>query len=718
VSVNVTISGTTYAFPTNGEQDWGTVVTNWAVAVSSQLLQRTGGNFSLTNDVNFGATFATIQTYLKSRTGSIADAGFVRMARTDTVSWRNQAGGANLALGVDSSNRLTFNGHIIIPSTGVIQPTEGGTGISSYTTGDTLYASAANVLSKLSIGTANYVYLSDGSIPGWGQIVNASVDASAAIAYSKLNLAGSIVNADVNASAAIAYSKLALTGSIVNADINASAAIAYSKLNLSGSIVNADVNASAAIARTKIASGTNYRILANSSSGVMSENAALTNHRVIVADTNGQLANNAALTAGHVIYADSNGELAGEAQLSKSRGGTGADNSSVTFPSSGTIPTIASTSTLTNKTFGDAVLMTQVSTPATPSSGLDYIYFKSDDNLYYKTSSGSENQLITSTSAEPRNNFIYNSRFLLWQRGTSVTCANAATAYQADRWYVKNSLGTNGVLTFSRVSSSDTGAVYDASVKITTAPTAGQTNGCELYQTLENADTLQLYGQTASFSIRVKALGNVNQVGVQFYYKTTEAKVDTAIGSEQTVSVSTGSYATATISGQALGTSMTTSGTVGVRVRITGVSSGNTYDLNNGFLVTAAILNIGNAPSTFQPKHKAFQCEVSDCERFYQKSFNLNTAPGADTTGQVRYRSFSAGNDAGYTSFLHTRMRTTPTITIYNPTTGGTGSGRTSGGANSSSTVQTIGECAFETIFTSIPNTEFIAWHWVADGEI
>jgi hypothetical protein len=41
---------------------------------------------------------------------------------------------------------------------------------------------------------------------------------------------GAIVNADVNSSAQIAYSKLALTNGIVNADINASAAIALSKL--------------------------------------------------------------------------------------------------------------------------------------------------------------------------------------------------------------------------------------------------------------------------------------------------------------------------------------------------------------------------------------------------------------------------------------------------------------------------------------------------------
>lgn len=86
-----------------------------------------------------------------------------------------------------------------------------------------------------------------------GQLVNADVSASAAIDYSKLSLTGQVVNADVAAGAAIAYSKLALTSSIVNADVSASAAIAYSKLNLSGSVTNADVNATAAISYSKLA---------------------------------------------------------------------------------------------------------------------------------------------------------------------------------------------------------------------------------------------------------------------------------------------------------------------------------------------------------------------------------------------------------------------------------------------------------------------------------
>lgn len=196
-------------------------------------------------------------------------------------------------------NGSLANGHILVgdatnnaiarqPS-GVIAMTN--TGVFSFVAGSIvnadINASAAIAYSKLSLT---------------GAIVNADVSAVAGIAYSKLSLTGGIVNADVNAAAAIAYSKLSLTGGIVNADVNAAAAIAYSKLNLIGGIVNADVNAAAAIARTKTASGTAYRIVANNSLGVMSENAALSASLAIVSDANGQLTTVAGVTTTRMGY--------------------------------------------------------------------------------------------------------------------------------------------------------------------------------------------------------------------------------------------------------------------------------------------------------------------------------------------------------------------------------------------------------------------------------
>lgn len=102
-----------------------------------------------------------------------------------------------------------------------------------------------------------------------------------------------------------------LTNKSISGSTNTLSAIAYASLVLTTSIVNGDISTSAAIARSKLASGTNYRILANSSSGVMSENAAL--------------------TAAHVIFADANGQLSGEASLAISRGGTGAATKAAGF---------------------------------------------------------------------------------------------------------------------------------------------------------------------------------------------------------------------------------------------------------------------------------------------------------------------------------------------------------------------------------------------------
>lgn len=99
-----------------------------------------------------------------------------------------------------------------------------------------------------------------GSYPGSYPIVNADVDAAAAIAKSKLAALG-IVNADVDAGAAIAYSKLNLAVSILSTDLADNAvtlpkivagAVTGSKI-ANDTITDAKINSAAAIAQSKIA---------------------------------------------------------------------------------------------------------------------------------------------------------------------------------------------------------------------------------------------------------------------------------------------------------------------------------------------------------------------------------------------------------------------------------------------------------------------------------
>ena len=52
--------------------------------------------------------------------------------------------------------------------TGTLPATNGGTAQSTYTTGDLLYASASNTLSKLAIGTAGQTLVVSSGVPAWG----------------------------------------------------------------------------------------------------------------------------------------------------------------------------------------------------------------------------------------------------------------------------------------------------------------------------------------------------------------------------------------------------------------------------------------------------------------------------------------------------------------------------------------------------------------------
>lgn len=103
----------------------------------------------------------------------------------------------------------------------------------------------------------------------WGPLVNADVDAAAAIAYGKLALVGQILNADIAPTAGIAKVKLAALN-IADADVVSGAAIHPSKLGgggtgnrvvktvdgtamVMGQISDAEVASGAAISKSKLA---------------------------------------------------------------------------------------------------------------------------------------------------------------------------------------------------------------------------------------------------------------------------------------------------------------------------------------------------------------------------------------------------------------------------------------------------------------------------------
>lgn len=183
-----TVNSTSYDWPDINEEDWGTVVNAWALAVSNSTLQKSGGSFTLTAEVDLGATYGLKSAYIKSRGSNPASAGVVRLANTENISWRNAANDGDLSLTVNASDELEFNGETIPAGDSLVTLTGTQTLTNKTIDGDDNTVQDLPITAiKTVLGDADEVLLRDASgVPTSAKLVNVNVDAAAAIAHSKM----------------------------------------------------------------------------------------------------------------------------------------------------------------------------------------------------------------------------------------------------------------------------------------------------------------------------------------------------------------------------------------------------------------------------------------------------------------------------------------------------------------------------------------------------
>jgi hypothetical protein len=110
LALTVVVNSVSFQIPEPADTGYGTALDAYLKALATAFLPLGGGTNSLTAELDLGASFGLKSIYFKSATVNPASAGQVRLAKTDSVKFRNNANGADLSLAIDTADQLTWGG--------------------------------------------------------------------------------------------------------------------------------------------------------------------------------------------------------------------------------------------------------------------------------------------------------------------------------------------------------------------------------------------------------------------------------------------------------------------------------------------------------------------------------------------------------------------------------------------------------------------------------
>jgi len=290
---------------------------------------------------------------------------------------------------------------------------------------------------------------------------------------------------------------------------------------------------------------------------------------------------------------------------------------------------------------------------------------------------GGSTQASTPASSSVQNgfiNYLINGDMGIYQRGTTAVTAGYGPA---DRW-TNSSSGTSMSSTLVALSSGDT--LYDTGearqcTQIVVTSVANVANYATLSQYME--DVRHLAGKTVTVSFWAKAAAGTPSIGLEIsqnFGTGGSAQVDIA-GQAQVISTTWTRYSKTFVIPNLNAKTIGTEATHYTRLNFW-LDAGSNWNARSGSIgqssktvsITLVQLEVGSTMSQFEVRPKGV--EIALCQRYYEKSYDINTNPGTFTDlGALAYRVIVSGVGPIHSVpvTFQVAKRVAPTITFYNP---------------------------------------------------
>jgi hypothetical protein len=220
-------------------------------------------------------------------------------------------------------------------------------------------------------------------------------------------------------------------------------------------------------------------------------------------------------------------------------------------------------------------------------------------------------------------NYVINSNFDFWQRGTSFTTDSSATwIYTADRWAAQNLYSGNGAVHVITQESTHVPAGSKYSLKSVVGTANVVNNGrMGLLYTLENQDAIALAGKVITISAQVKAIGGADRYNIAGYYSTSGGKAHAGTsyigGNASVINTSGFTKITATFTVPSAAT-LTSTGTLGIYFTFY-KSNAVVESVGDGVYFSQVKIEEGSQATTFSTAQPTIAGELAACQRYYTR---------------------------------------------------------------------------------------------------